>query len=73
MNRKWLFPFWKIPLVERFLEDKILKGHGRISHNTAKQKAIEEYQEFNKTQKIVSDFDKEIRRIKGDSNGKKQK
>lgn len=28
-------------------------------------------QEFNKNQKIVSDFDKEIRKIKGDNNGKK--
>lgn len=37
-----------------------------------KEKAIGEYQEFNKNQKIVSDFDKEIRRIKGDSDGKKQ-
>jgi hypothetical protein len=51
MNRKWYFPFWKIPLVERFLEDKILKVHGCIFYNTAKQKAIEEYQEYNKYQK----------------------
>jgi len=43
MKRKWLFHFWKIPLDERFLEDKILKGHGCISHYTAKQKAIREY------------------------------
>ncbi len=56
----------------KFNRYEILKGHGCIAHNTAKEKAIGEYQEFNKNQKIVSDFDKEIRRIKGDSNGKKQ-
>lgn len=56
----------------KFNRYEILKGHGRIAHNTAKEKAIGEYQEFNKNQKIVSDFDKEIRRIKGDINGKKQ-
>ncbi len=56
----------------KFNRYEILKGHGRIAHNAAKEKAIGEYQEFNKNQKIVSDFDKEIRRIKGDSNGKKQ-
>ncbi|WP_251862084.1 RhuM family protein [Clostridium sp. Marseille-Q2269] len=56
----------------KFNRYEILKGHGRISHSTAKEKAIGEYQEFNKNQKIVSDFDKEIRRIKGVNNGKKQ-
>lgn len=56
----------------KFNRYKILKGHGRIAHNTAKGKAIGEYQEFNKNEKIVSDFDKEIRKIKGGSNGKKQ-
>ena len=56
----------------KFNRYEILKGHGRIANNTAKEKAIGEYQEFNKNQKIVSDFDKEIRRIKGDRNGKKQ-
>ena len=55
----------------KFNRYEILKGYGTISHNAAKQKAIVEYQEFNKHQKIVSDFDTEIRRIKGDNNGKK--
>jgi hypothetical protein len=45
MNGKWLSPFWKIPLVEMFLEDRILKGHGCVSYNTAKQESIEEYRE----------------------------
>jgi hypothetical protein len=38
---------------------------GRVSHNAAKQKAIGEYKEFNKRQKIISDFDKEIKKIQG--------
>lgn len=50
----------------KFNRYEILEGHGHISHNDAKQKAISEYQEFNKNQKIVSDFDKEIRKIQGE-------
>jgi len=37
-------------------------------HQQADKKANEEYDEFNKTQKIISDFDKEIKRLKGDNN-----
>lgn len=50
----------------KFNRYDILKGHGRISRNEAKKKAIEEYKEFNKHQKIDSDFDKEIRKMQGD-------
>lgn len=49
----------------KFNRYEILDGHGRISHNAAKQKAISEYREFNKHTKIVSDFDKEISKIQG--------
>jgi len=52
--------------VDKFLsfnEYKILDGKGSISHDKATQKAMAEYNEFNKTQKIESDFDKEIKRI----------
>lgn len=41
----------------------ILKDCGKISHKQAKQKAIEEYTAFNKTQKITSDFDKAIKNL----------
>jgi len=54
--------------VDKFLnfnEFKILDGKGKISHSDAISKAGEEYDQFNKTQKIVSDFDKEIKRLKG--------
>jgi len=48
-----------------FRKFKILPNKGKISKSQAEQKATEEYDEFNKTQKIISDFDKEIKRLKG--------
>ena len=36
---------------------KVLDGKGKISHEQAMRKAHSEYDEFNKIQKIVSDFD----------------
>ena len=44
----------------------ILKDYGRISQKTAANKAIGEYKEYNKHQKIVSDFDKAIKGIERD-------
>jgi hypothetical protein len=55
--------------VEKFLsfnEYKILGGKGKVSKLQADKKAITEYEAFKKTQKIVSDFDKEIKRLKGE-------
>lgn len=52
--------------VNRFLtfrEYKILEGKGSVSREAATQKAHKEYDVFNKTQKIVSDFDKQIRQL----------
>jgi hypothetical protein len=49
--------------VNKFLsfnEYKILEGLGKISKKEAEEKAFEEYDKFNKTQNIISDFDKEI-------------
>ena len=39
------------------------RSKGMITHDQAKQKAEEEYDAFNKTQKIVSDFDREVNKI----------
>lgn len=47
----------------KFNRYEILKGHGQITHSAEKHKAIGEYKEFNKHQKIVSDFNKEIKKI----------
>lgn len=52
--------------VNEFLEFRkydILEGNGRISRNDADNKAFAEYEIFNRTQKIDSDFDKMIRKI----------
>ena len=46
-----------------FNDYKVLEGIGRISKLTADRKAINEYEIFNKTQKIISDFDKQIRKL----------
>jgi hypothetical protein len=50
----------------KFNRYEILEGNGHITHSAAKQKAIGEYKEFNKHQKIVSDFDREIKKIQGE-------
>lgn len=41
----------------------VLKGKGKISKKDADNKATAEYDRFNKTQKITSDFDKEVKRL----------
>lgn len=41
----------------------ILRDKGKISGRIAKEKASAEYEEFNKTQKITSDFDKAVNRM----------
>lgn len=48
-----------------FRNYKILKGKGRVSKAEADAKAESEYCIFNKTQPIISDFDREIKRLKG--------
>lgn len=53
--------------VNKFLtfnEYKILEGKGNVSRKQALQKAEQQYTVFNKTQKIESDFDKHIKRLK---------
>jgi hypothetical protein len=52
--------------VDKFLnfnEYKILDDKGNISKETAEKHALEEYNEFNKTQPIESDFDKSIKEL----------
>jgi len=46
-----------------FRKYKILKDKGSISKKQADAKAEEEYIHFNKTQKIVSDFDREVKKL----------
>ena len=52
--------------VNKFLEFneyKILDSKGKVSKEKAKQKAFAEYEVFNKTQKIESDFDKKMQKL----------
>lgn len=54
--------------VSKFLsfnEYKVLGNAGKISKELADSKAEKEYDEFNKTQKIDSDFDEQIKKLKG--------
>lgn len=53
-----------------FRKYQILTDKGSIGKQQADEKAHKEYDEFNKHQKIISDFDKEVKRLikKGDSN-----
>lgn len=47
----------------------VLKDNGRISAKQAKEKAEAEYDVFNKTQKITSDFDREVLKMLGQNGG----
>lgn len=52
--------------VNKFLnfnEYKVLEGNGKVAKIVADKKAVTEYDTFNKTQKIISDFDKEIKKL----------
>ena len=52
--------------VDKFLafnEYRILEGHGNISREQAEQKALAEYEKFNKQQRIESDFDRQIKKL----------
>ena len=54
--------------VNEFLEFrkfKILPNKGRVSKVQAEEKAEQEYEVFNKTQLIESDFDREVKRMLG--------
>jgi hypothetical protein len=53
--------------VNKFLDFndyKVLEGKGKMTKLQADKKAIAAYEVFNKTQKIISDFDKEIKKLK---------
>lgn len=46
-----------------FRQYKILKDNGKISHQQALEKAFDEYEIFDKSQPIESDFDKAVKKI----------
>lgn len=48
-----------------FRRYEILPDKGRVSHKKALEKAAQEYDIFNKTQRITSDFDKAVAKLTG--------
>lgn len=46
-----------------FRKYDILRDKGKISGKMAKEKVVAEYVEFNKTQKITSDFDRNVKKL----------
>lgn len=53
-----------------FRQYKILQGKGTVSKLDAERKATSEYDVFNKTQQITSDFDKEIKKFLNEKSDK---
>lgn len=47
----------------KFNRYDVLTGECRLSQQKAKDKAIDEYKEFNKQQKVTSDFDKLVKKL----------
>ncbi|MGL6058789.1 MAG: virulence RhuM family protein [Culicoidibacterales bacterium] len=52
-----------------FRKYEILEGKGRVSKKQADEKAKAEYDEFNKNQKINSDFDKQVQKLLAQGGG----
>ncbi|ASG01138.1 cell filamentation protein Fic [Vibrio anguillarum] len=60
--------------VNKFLtfnEYQVLEGYGSVSRKAAEQKAHAEYEQFNKQQKIESDFDRQVKKLLNDGRKKK--
>ncbi len=52
--------------VDKFLsfnEYRILEGYGKVTRFQAEQKAVAEYEKFNKQQRIESDFDRTVKKL----------
>ncbi|WP_225782083.1 virulence RhuM family protein [Xenophilus sp. Marseille-Q4582] len=52
--------------VDKFLsfnEYRILEGYGNVTRQQAEQKAVAEYEKFNKQQRIESDFDRTVKKL----------
>lgn len=64
------FRIWATGILKEYMtkgfamdDDRLKQGKGRISKSAADSKAKSEYDVFNKKQKIVSDFDREIKKL----------
>lgn len=62
--------------VNKFLnfnEYQVLEGYGKVTCKQAEQKAFTQYEEFNKQQRIESDFDRELKQIEKNSHNSNAK
>lgn len=53
--------------VDKFLsfnEYRILEGYGKVTRQQAEQKAVAEYEKFNRQQRIESDFDRAVKKLR---------
>ena len=59
----------KLDAFLQFNEYEVLSNAGQVSHEVAKQLAYEEYARFRVAQDMafVSDFEREVKRLKGDA------
>lgn len=55
-----------------FRKYDVLEGKGKITKKKAEEKATAEYEAFNKTQKINSDFDNEVKKLLKKGGGKNE-
>lgn len=73
-NRAMYMKDWaeRLNAFLKFSEYEILTGAGKISHEVAMTLAAKEYEKFRKVQDktYLSDFDREIKRIAGNKDGK---
>ena len=53
-----------------FRKYDVLNGKGKVSRKEAEKKAFVEYDEFDKTQGITSDFDREVKKLLQEGGGK---
>ena len=56
---------WRPCVAQRHKGGQELSTRGKISREMADKKAEEEYRQFNPTQRINSDFDKEVKGLLG--------
>lgn len=57
--------------LKNYSEYQVLEGYGSVTRKAAEQKAHTAYEQFNKQQKIESDFDREVKKLLGQGSKKK--
>lgn len=65
------FRIWATGVLKEYMtkgfvldDERLKQGKGKVTNRKAREKAEAEYAMFNPTQKIVSDFDKAVKKLK---------